>query len=150
MVFEIIYQFSLRKDVPLNGHNNLGLISIQEYQKMLESGCKLVLLDDLVLDIRSFMKSHPGGKFVLKHNIGRDVSKFFHGGHTLENIKQVAPHTHSNAAKKIANKLAIARLVTDERVPLRYMKIDGIERESNMTGSCRTFRFRNAVEQEIK
>ena len=149
-MLEITYQYSLRKDVPLNGSNNLGLISIQEYHKMLEAGCKLVLLDDLVLDIRSFMKSHPGGKFVLKHNIGRDVSKFFHGGHTLENIKYVAPHTHSNAAKKIANKLAIARLVTDERVPLRYMKIDGVERETNTTGSCQTIKFRNVAEDELK
>lgn len=116
---------------------------------MISAGSKLVLLDDLVLDVRSFMKSHPGGKFVLKHNIGRDISKYFYGGHTLENIKYVSPYTHSATAKKIANKLAIARLVTDDRVPVRMMKIDGIEREANITGSCRTIRFRSAEQQEI-
>ena len=98
---------------------------------MLSAGCKLVLLDDLVLDIRSYMNSHPGGKFLLKHNIGRDVSKFFHGGHTLENINYVNTHTHSALAKKVANKLAIARLVTDDRVPTRLMKIAAVERETN-------------------
>ena len=115
----------------MTGSKDLGLISVQEYYKMLSAGCKLVLLDDLVLDVRSFMKSHPGGRFVLKHNIGRDVSKFFHGGHTLENINYVSTHTHSAFAKKITNKLAIARLVTDDCVPVRLMKIDTVEREAN-------------------
>lgn len=89
------------------------------------------MLDDLVLDVRSFLNSHPGGKFALKHNIGRDVSKFFHGAYSLENISKVNPHAHSSLARKIANKLAIARLMTDDNVPVRLMKIDGEERLAN-------------------
>lgn len=88
-------------------------------------------MEDLVLDIRAFMNSHPGGKFALKHNIGRDISKFFHGGHSLENINDVQTHVHSVVAKKIANKLAIARIVTEERAPIRIMKIDCVERPAN-------------------
>jgi cytochrome b involved in lipid metabolism len=30
------------------------------------------------------MENHPGGKFVIEHNIGRDVSKFFYGGYSLD------------------------------------------------------------------
>ena len=117
---------------------------------MITQGYKLVLLEDLVLDIRSFMNSHPGGKFALKHNIGRDISKFFHGGHALENFNGVKTHTHSAVAKTIANKLAIARLVTDEKVPIRIMKIDCVERDANSSGTCKTIRFRNADESDLR
>jgi cytochrome b involved in lipid metabolism len=68
------------------------------------------VLDDLVLDISSFKLSHPGGKFVLEYNVGRDVSKFFYGGYTLETSSGLKPHTHSNMARYIANSLIIARL----------------------------------------
>ena len=30
------------------------------------------------------MHEHPGGKFALQQNIGRDISKFFNGGYSLE------------------------------------------------------------------
>ena len=44
-----------------------------------------MILDDLVLDVSKFMGEHPGGLFSLEHNVGRDVSKFFYGGYSLEN-----------------------------------------------------------------
>lgn len=44
------------------------------------------MLDNLVLDVTNFFDEHPGGKFSLEHNIGKDVSKFFHGGYSLENF----------------------------------------------------------------
>jgi cytochrome b involved in lipid metabolism len=43
------------------------------------------VLDDMVLDISDFINTHPGGKFSLSHNIGKDISKFFYGGYSLEN-----------------------------------------------------------------
>ena len=55
-----------------------------------------MLLDDLVLDVAEFMDSHPGGRFALQNNIGRDVSKFFHGGYSMENESGLAPYAHSN------------------------------------------------------
>jgi cytochrome b involved in lipid metabolism len=48
-------------------------------------GEKLVILDDMVLDMSSYAINHPGGNFTIEHNIGRDVSKFFYGGYSLEN-----------------------------------------------------------------
>jgi len=53
---------------------------------------------------------HPGGKFVLEHTVGSDVSKFFFGGYSLEgNIGQITPgHNHSSYARMIVNDLAIA------------------------------------------
>ena len=61
------------------------------------------MLDDYVLDISTFLNEHPGGSFSLEHNIGRDISKFFHGAYALENIDQVPPHRHSNDARSVVN-----------------------------------------------
>jgi cytochrome b involved in lipid metabolism len=44
-----------------------------------------VILDDMVLDLSSFIEVHPGGKTVLMDNIGRDVSKFFYGAYAGRN-----------------------------------------------------------------
>lgn len=49
---------------------------------------------------------------MIEHHIGRDISKFFHGGYSLEGNMTGPPakgHLHSNYAKKIVNDLAIAR-----------------------------------------
>lgn len=43
-----------------------------------------MILDDNILDVQSFQDYHPGGKFSLYHNIGRDISKFFYGGYSLD------------------------------------------------------------------
>jgi cytochrome b involved in lipid metabolism len=43
-----------------------------------------VILDDLVIDVKDFQFQHPGGKFVIQQNIGRDISKFFYGGYSME------------------------------------------------------------------
>ena len=56
----------------------------------------MVILDDFVLDVSKFMSEHPGGKFSISHNIGRDISKFFYGGYTLENTNGLRPHVHAN------------------------------------------------------
>ena len=44
---------------------------------------KLVLLDDLVLDLSNFIGQHPGGEEVIRRNIGRDVSKYYYGGYSM-------------------------------------------------------------------
>jgi len=69
-----------------------------------------VLLDDLVLDVKEFIYHHPGGRFVIRHNVGTDIGKFFFGGYTMENnLEGVAQgYSHSSYAKLIVNDLAIA------------------------------------------
>ena len=79
-----------------------------EFNKRVDEGQKLVILDDMILDVRRFMLNHPGGKFLVEQNVGRDVSKFFYGGYSLENIIKVSPHFHSNVARNIVNQLVIA------------------------------------------
>ena len=50
---------------------------------MVAQGHSLVLFDNLVLDLKGYERNHPGGKFNLVHNYGRDISKFFFGGYQL-------------------------------------------------------------------
>jgi len=62
---------------------------------MVKDGRKLVIFDNLVLDMNGFERIHPGGKFNITHNYGRDISKFFLGGYTLNTKSGKRPHTHS-------------------------------------------------------
>jgi cytochrome b involved in lipid metabolism len=76
----------------------------------------LVILDNLVLDVSDYMMNHPGGKFLLEYNIGRDISKFFYGGYSqdgnlISNGTASMAYTHSNLSRLQVNTIAIARLI---------------------------------------
>lgn len=85
-------------------------MSRQQFDANLAQGQYLMLVDNLVIDVKDFMNVHPGGRFVIRHNIGQDISKFFFGGYCLEgNLEGVSPgHKHSSYARLIVNDLAIA------------------------------------------
>lgn len=94
----------------------------------MKQGYQIVILDNVVLDVKDFIKLHPGGRFVLEHNIGRDISKFFYGGYTLEgNLSGKSPvgYNHSAVARRIANSLIMARYEKDsmhEGVICRHLR----------------------------
>ena len=82
----------------------------------------------MVLNVDGFEKYHPGGAFVIEHNIGRDISKFFYGGYALtgntpDPTATVSRTPHSNVAIKIASDLAVARLCRNS-TPRMLAKID--------------------------
>ena len=79
-------------------------------------GRHLVIYDNLVLDLNGYHKIHPGGKFNLMHNLGRDITKFFNGGYQLVNVPKKFPHTHSKAALDIVNTLVVGVLQNQEFV----------------------------------
>lgn len=93
----------------------------------------------MILDVSWFKDEHPGGKFSIEMNKGRDVSKYFYGGYSLENIDKVQEHTHSNDARAIVNQLIVGRLVN--RAPKNLMKIQKIDRVANVSGSIKTVSF---------
>ena len=76
----------------------------------IEKGKRLVIFDNLVLDLNGYENVHPGGRFNLRHNIGRDISKFFYGGYSLINKPKSAPHTHSYEALRILRDLVVGVL----------------------------------------
>lgn len=79
----------------------------KEIDSEITNGRSLVIFDNLVLDLNGYERIHPGGKFNLKHNIGRDISKFFFGGYSLVNVPNKVPHHHSQAALDIVRKLVV-------------------------------------------
>lgn len=56
-------------------------MSSEEFYTRISNGEKLVLLNDMVLNVSKYMFNHPGGKFVIAQNVGRDITKFFYGGY---------------------------------------------------------------------
>jgi len=93
----------------------------EEFEKRVKNGEKLVILDNLVLDIGGFAYAHPGGAHLINYNIGRDISKFIYGSYALcgnSNDPKAATdrHTHSNVARKVANNHAIATLRKDATI----------------------------------
>ena len=79
-VMEIVFQYYMKKSYKLN-EDDLPIITIPKFSKRVKAGERLVILDDLVLDVTKYMYAHPGGRYLLEANIGRDVSKFFYGGY---------------------------------------------------------------------
>jgi cytochrome b involved in lipid metabolism len=78
-------------------------MKIPEFHAWIKSGKRLVVLDNLVLDLGRFAMIHPGGKFALDRTVGRDLSKFFYGGfHILSQLGSHPPHAHSMKALEIA------------------------------------------------
>jgi cytochrome b involved in lipid metabolism len=52
--------------------------TIDEVVKMADnSGCYIVVSNNKVYDVSSFINRHPGGKFVIKSKNGEDVTKHF-------------------------------------------------------------------------
>lgn len=90
---ETHYQMTLQKEEEFDS-SKVESINVEEFERRVARGEKLVVLDNLVLDVAAFLDNHPGGRFSLEQNIGRDVSKFFYGGYSLE--QEVEAHTHSN------------------------------------------------------
>lgn len=136
---EIIHQVRTRKEIPFSSVNQDKIITKTEFKKMIKGGDKLVIIDDFVVDVSRFIFTHPGGEFSLNHNIGRDVSKYFHGGYSLENINPVKNWRHSSDARMIVNSLIIGRFI--DEAPVKIMKITEVERDANKSGSCKTFKW---------
>ena len=84
-----------------------------------------------MLDITKWADEHPGGAFSINFNIGRDVSKYFHGGYSLENKDKVPNHAHSVDARRAAQKFIVARL---NDVNIRTMKVKPFSEKAGPNG----------------
>lgn len=107
---EVRHQRILREEVPYVQPE--AVMNLKEFEVLIKNGRKLMILDDLVLDVADFIEMHPGGKFVIEHTVGTDIAKFFYGGYCLEDNNGAKPAEtwrHTNYARMIANDLAVAR-----------------------------------------
>ena len=114
--FRIRNNYSMRwVPTPTTGKKS-KLFTPEEIDAEVRSGTKLVIFDNLVLNLNGYERIHPGGKFRLMHNLGRDISKFFLGGYQLINVKNQKPHTHSQAALDIVKSLTVGVIDQQEIV----------------------------------
>lgn len=102
MIFEAIFRvrnkFSLGHVATPKTITNGGLkrtFTPDEIDSQVDEGKPLVVFDNLVLNLNGYERIHPGGKFNLIHNLGRDISKFFFGGYNLVNETVRRPHHHT-------------------------------------------------------
>ena len=51
---------------------------------------------------------------MLEKSNGKDISKYFHGGYSLEPLQGAPNHSHSNYARTIVNSLIVARYVSNK------------------------------------
>lgn len=113
LIIEIIHQIRLRmlaKSVAGDDHSEQEerIYSMEEFNLLIAKGRQLVILDDLILDIKNYIHNHPGGQKVLQANIGRDISKYFYGGYQYENLKGSNDlHTHSKTALAICKDMIV-------------------------------------------
>lgn len=57
-------------------------MSVDEFKnRVYVKGETLSIIDNHIVEIGDYQQLHPGGIFVLKHNYGRDISKYFIGAY---------------------------------------------------------------------
>lgn len=102
----------------------------------------MYVFDNLVLEVKAdFIELHPGGKFNLTHNKGRDISKFFFGGYNLVNKPGVIrrPWHHSQAALDIVRGFIIGVIEGQEKVGDHDFKIAN---KQGVNDNTSTFTFK--------
>ena len=109
---ELIYRiWKWRSSVEVSKKESKRSITLEEFSDLVINKKKrLIILDNKVLDFGEYDDFHPGGKFYLQKNIGRDISKFFYGSYKLINDSTQKAKNHSAAAMAIANGLTIGHL----------------------------------------
>jgi cytochrome b involved in lipid metabolism len=69
------------------------------FKAKIDAGSQLVILSGQVIDISDFIQYHPGGQFVLRRRIGKDVTSMFKGGKfSGETIEGAGAHQHTEKA----------------------------------------------------
>ena len=121
-----------------NSEGKIRTLTPAQIDQQVEEGKPLVIFDNLVLNLQGFVRHHPGGKFNLTHNLGRDISKFFFGGYKLINMPKTFPYTHSKAALDIVNTLVVGVIKGQESVTDELFRITN---KSSVNQSTSTFTF---------
>lgn len=84
--------------------NSLPLMTRNEFNKRIKDGEVLVIVDNMVHDVKGFVHEHPGGRQTLLNYTGKDVTSIFYG-------REGSPvHSHSKDALKYLKLMRIAKL----------------------------------------
>ena len=58
-----------------------------QIERAVAQGDPLVICDNMVLRTDGYERIHPGGRFTIEKNFGRDIAKFYYGNYSLTNGK---------------------------------------------------------------
>ena len=99
---QYIAEHELAKRAGSKGNTDVKMYTAQQVDISVEQGFKLVILDNLILNLNGYERQHPGGKFTLIKNLGRDISKFYYGGYALvQKEGAYGVHAHTEASRAI-------------------------------------------------
>ncbi|EFA78019.1 delta 9 fatty acid desaturase [Heterostelium album PN500] len=79
--------------------DQLPIMTHEEFEQFHNQGRKLIIIDDIVHDVESFVDEHPGGLMYIKMGLGKDATKMFKGD----------VYGHSNAARNLLSQFRIAQ-----------------------------------------
>jgi len=82
-------------------YQNLPEISMDEFNKRITKGECLVIINNVVHDVKNFVHEHPGGRQTLLNYVGQDVTDLFNG-------TQARTHKHTNNAVNYLNAMRMA------------------------------------------
>jgi len=83
--------------------DELPLITWPEIKQRLDDGECLIVIDDIVHNVETFVHEHPGGRQTLLNWIGTDATRLFNG---LDG----SDHGHSKEARKFLQTMRVAKL----------------------------------------
>jgi hypothetical protein len=80
----------------------------QIIKKIYKKKKKWVFFKNLVLDMSSFISSHPGGSYMLEGILAENSAKYLYGVSSYS--KELLPYSHSTHALKLSKKFAFAEV----------------------------------------
>ena len=110
-----------------------------EIEESVAQGEPLCICDNLVLRTDGYERIHPGGKFTIVKNFGRDIAKFYYGNYSLTNDKLSKPHTHTVQANQILQSMIVGVIYDQHDVVEIPSKIFA---KHTLTDNIATFTFK--------
>lgn len=108
-IIEVLFRFRMKnKDKGVIVKPEIPTVSQFQFNNMINAGKKLVLFNNFIVNVENFMDEHPGTRFVISHNIGKEIGKYFYGAYSLE--QDVAPYAHSSYAANLIKRLTVGKL----------------------------------------
>ncbi|KAJ3091458.1 hypothetical protein HK102_000483 [Quaeritorhiza haematococci] len=85
----------------------------EEFMQMISSGCQWTVISDVVFDLGSIIKWHPGGQKSIRMAIGRDATTIFEGREKVNpnNSGRGIQHRHSRLAHYKLQQHIVARIL---------------------------------------
>jgi hypothetical protein len=133
--------------LPANWKKNLVSYTPDKLEYEVEIGHPLVVFDQFVLNCGWFEKIHPGGRFTINKNYGRDISKFYYGGYVLVNGKGIRAYNHSPTALAMVESMVVGTM--EEQSDVRENDFYLVARR-DVSKDTYCFEFQEVLDRPLK